>query len=300
MVHYESINPQNASLEERELYFRRANFKDEAPNVLLQTCNRIEVYKGEGEVPDEVIRHLFRVTSGLESALPGERAIQGQVKEAYRQACESHKLPVSMHKLFEAALAVGKRVRIETEISQGAVSHSLAALEIMKEEEVDFAHSLISIIGVNKLTEDTIKFLKNKGSQAIFLANRSVEKARVLAQATDCEVCDLRDKHKFIAFSDILITATSAPHLIIRPEDIDPQKKLLIIDLAFPRDVDERIRSFPNVSLYNLQDIEGHIRRNITLRKHEMVKAAQIIEEEIQNLQAAFQKRKERIFLQPL
>jgi len=297
MVYYESISTQNTSLEAREFYFNNTNFKDEAPHVLLQTCNRIEVYKGEGDIPDNVIRHLFRVTSGLESALPGERAIQGQVKEAYCQACKNHKLPISIHKLFQTALSVGKRVRSETEISQGAVSHSLAALEIMKDEEVDFSHSLISIIGVNKLTEDTIKFLKNKGSHAIFLANRSVEKARMLAQATDCEVCDLKDKHKFIAFSDILITATSAPHLIIRPEDIDSQKKLLIIDLAFPRDVDERIKSFPNVSLYNLQDIERHISKNITLRKREVVKAEQIIENEIHNLQTAFKKRKERILI---
>lgn len=294
MVHYESINSLNASLEEREARFLQLSLDQDTPHVLLQTCNRIEIYKGEGEVSYEVMNHLFRVTAGLESALPGERAIQGQVKDAYLSACDRYKLSVSIHKLFQAALAVGKQVRTDTDISQGAVSHSLAALEVLKEERVDFAHALISIIGVNKLTEDAVKFLKNKGAESIFLANRSVDKARVLAEATGCMVCNLKNKHQFIPFSDVLITATSASHLIIHPEDINPERKIVIIDLAFPRDVDERLRSFPNVRLYNLQDIEKLIRRNITLRQQEVAQAELIIERGIKELQADLQRRRER------
>ncbi len=130
MISYKSINRQNYSLEEREAYSR--TLLQQAGTVLLQTCNRIELYYGEGDVPDDVARHLFRVTSGLESALVGERAVQGQVKNSYMQAISQYRLPTAMHKLFTSALQVGKRVRTETEISHGAVSHSLAAIEIIE------------------------------------------------------------------------------------------------------------------------------------------------------------------------
>ena len=132
MIAYKSINQQNFSLEEREAYFHALKKQEGA--VLLQTCNRVELYYGEGDVPDDVARHLFRVTAGLESALIGERAVQGQVKDSYQEAQRQYHLPAEIHKLFTCALQVGKRVRTETEISQGAVSHSLATIEIMEQE----------------------------------------------------------------------------------------------------------------------------------------------------------------------
>ena len=178
MIAYKSINQQNTSLEAREAYFQGLHVERGA--VLLQTCNRVELYYGEGDVPDDVARHLFRVTAGLESALIGERAVQGQVKESYQQAQLQYRLTAEMHKLFSCALEVGKRVRTETEISQGAVSHSLAAIEILQQEQVDLSQSRITIVGVNKLTSDILKFLKNKGARMVFLANRSQMKALVI------------------------------------------------------------------------------------------------------------------------
>jgi len=297
MVYYKSINQKEASLAERESYLGSLNVPSLAAHVFLQTCNRVEDYAGDGEVPSEVIRHLYRLTSGLESALLGERAIQGQVREAYHKASEQYHLSGSLHKLFQSAIAVGRRVRNETLISQGAVSHSLAAVEIMEKEQIDFKHAFISIIGVNKLTEDTIKFLKNKGANTVFLANRSLEKAQDLAGRTQCQVYSLKQKTEFIPCSDVLISATSAPHLIVRPEDINPLQKLLIIDLAFPRDVDERLRNYPNVSLYNLQDIERAITQNLEHRKQAITLAEKIIEEEVEALQESLSRRKERSLL---
>ena len=108
MITYKSINQINASLDEREKYLKEIENEIERPSVFLQTCNRVEVYEGDGDVPNEVARHLFRVVSGLESALIGERAVQGQVKEAYINARNKFKLPAPA-KLFEYALLVGKR-----------------------------------------------------------------------------------------------------------------------------------------------------------------------------------------------
>ena len=291
MIAYKSINQQNTSLEAREAYFQGLHVERGA--VLLQTCNRVELYYGDGDVPDDVARHLFRVTAGLESALIGERAVQGQVKESYQQAQLQYRLTAEMHKLFSCALEVGKRVRTETEISQGAVSHSLAAIEILQQEQVDLSQSRITIVGVNKLTSDILKFLKNKGARMVFLANRSQMKAHQLADPLGISVFELHDKQRFLADTDILISATSAPHAVIDATDIPFGKKLLAIDLAFPRDIDPSVGRLPNVRLYNLSDVERRVRENISIRKSEVVRAEAIIEEEIAELQDILRRRKQ-------
>jgi len=300
------------------------------PYVFLKTCNRSELYYGSGDVPDEVARHLFRVVSGLESAIVGERAVQGQVKEAYYTAKEQRWLPAELHKLFQSALQVGKRVRNETEISHGAVSHSLAALEIIEDEmkksvsseiispkgsreheatnfhqekasgkastkPLDLKNARITIIGVNKLTADILKFLQNKGAKMVFLANRSQIKAHYLADPLGIKVFTLDEKQEFLAKSDIVISATSAPHLIIHKEDIPRGKRLLAIDLAFPRDIDSRLSELPNVRLYNIRDVEQKVRQNIEVRQTEVEKAEAIIEEEILEMQEALERRKKYI-----
>lgn len=291
MIAYKSINQQNATLEARESYYRTVGRPVEASSVYLQTCNRVELYYGEGGVPDEVARHLFRVTAGLESALVGERAVQGQVKEAYRAARDQYRLSAQMHKLFEYALLTGKRVRRETEISRGAVSHSLAAIEIIESEGVDLSRAKIAIIGVNKLTADILKFLKNKGAEMVFLANRSREKAEKLASEVGVGVVSIEEKAALLAEADILISATSAPHIVVRKEDIGDNHRLVAIDLAFPRDIDPEIGKIEGVKLYNIRDIEERVRKNIEVREHEVARAEAIIEEEIIEMQETLERR---------
>lgn len=291
MIAYKSINHLNTSLKDRETYFKELKQENE-PSVFLQTCNRMELYYGDGDVPKNVARHLFRVVCGLESAIVGERAVQGQVKDAYINARTQKKLPAGIHKLFECALEVGKRVRNETEISHGAVSHSLAAIEIIEDEHIDLTHAKIVLIGVNKLTSDILKFLQNKGAKLVFLGNRSVDKAHALADPLGIEVFGLQERSKFLQDADILISATSSEHLIINKEDINPAHKLLAIDLAFPRDIDPEISEYNNINLYNLQDVEGKVQKNISIREDEVKKAEDIIEEEIGTLEKIMERRK--------
>lgn len=316
MINYQSIDQsqfaEETDITEQERVFdnflnlslqkikEKEAFKNTLPYIFLKTCNRSELYYGSGDVPDEVARHLFRVVSGLESAIIGERAVQGQVKEAYYTAKQQRWLPAELHKLFQSALQVGKRVRNETEISHGAVSHSLAAIEIIEDElrsnkglELKDAH--ITIIGVNKLTADILKFLQNKGAKMVFLANRSQIKAHHLADPLGIQVYTLDEKQAFLAHTDILISATSAPHLIIHKEDIAPDKRLLAIDLAFPRDIDSRLNELPGVHLYNIRDVEQKVRQNIKVRQTEVEKAEGIIEEEISEMQEALERRKRYI-----
>jgi glutamyl-tRNA reductase len=288
MIKYRIINHSNYSLQEREALLQdfRQN-EGEIPHVLLSTCNRIEDYRiedyggSDDEVPENVVRHLYRVASGLESALIGERAIQGQLKQAYFDACEHYRLPSSLNRLFQTAIHTGKRVRTETRIAEGAVSHSQVTVEILKQENIDLKNMIISIIGVNKLTEDILKFLSSRGACNIFLSNRHFEKAQALAAQYQGTAMRLEQNRQLLEFTDVLISATSAPHLIVRKEDMPPDKGMLIFDLAFPRDVSEEVAAIPDVKLYNLEDIEAFARNSISLRQAEITLAEQIIDDEI-------------------
>lgn len=295
-VFCKQIDHSTQSLAEREE--RLASFEAEAGaglpgRVTLRTCNRVEVYGGDGDVPCDVMRHLFRVSSGLESQLIGERAVGGQVRDAYMAAKESE-LPSVLHKLFEAAIRTGKRVRNETMLSHGAVSHSLAAVEIMVKEVGDLRGARIAIIGVNKLTSDILKFLLNKGATMIQLANRSEQKARSLGEPLGIKTRPLSEKRDILTESDILISATSAPHLIIHPDDIAEGKRLIAIDLAFPRDIDPSLRMRDGITLYDLDDIAATIGRNIEVRQSEVAKAEAIIEDEINILSASIERMRIR------
>lgn len=275
-------NHQSTSLTEREKFFSTLKPMFLRPGVLLQTCNRVEFYEGEGEIPTDIVRHLFRVVSGLESSLIGEIAIQGQVKTAYIQASGKYKLSKSLHQLFQSALSVGKRVRSNSGISKGAVSHSQAAVEILSGLNINLNNAILSIIGIHKLNQDIIRFLINKGAETIFLANKTYDKAKEIGEAMGCQVMKLDQLREMLQFTDVLITATAAPHLIVKYDDFPKEKSMTIIDLAFPRDVDERIGMLPGVRLYNLETVEQLARQNMELRHSKITAAEQIIEEEIE------------------
>jgi glutamyl-tRNA reductase len=111
MIHLYSHNQLNNSLTQRESAMNEILHGQNRPGVLVKTCNRLEFYEGDGEVPGPIARHLFRVVSGLDSGLIGETAIQGQIKAAYLEACVTYTLSKGIHQLFQTALSVGKRVR---------------------------------------------------------------------------------------------------------------------------------------------------------------------------------------------
>jgi glutamyl-tRNA reductase len=281
MVNRKLINNANYTLEEREALSGTIPFDKEIPHILLKTCNRIELYWGKDEISDEIVRHLYRVASGLESNLIGERAIQGQLKNAYLEACGKFKLSSQLHKLFQTAMHTGKRVRTETKISEGAVSHSQVTTNILKKEKIDLKQKVVSIIGVNKLTEDILKFLTDKQAVNIFLSNRNLEKAEVLAKQYKGTAMPLCEKRRMLELTDVLICATSAPHIIVRQEDIPQGKEMLIFDMAFPRDVEPSLAGRKGIKLLNLEDIEQFAQTNLSLRNKEIKAAEQIIEEEI-------------------
>ena len=280
MISLISFN-QKYSLEEREDILTSHRQFSETEGVFVKTCNRLEFYFGEGEIPVEIARYLFRLVSGLESCLVGEIAIQGQIKASYLEASRRYKLSKSLHALFQTALSVGKRVRSESSISKGAMSHSNAVVNIICTSGINLGSSLITLVGAHKLNEDIIRFLKSKGAETIILGNKNYNKALQISSKHDCTAFRLELLPDLLPFTDILITATAAPHLIVKKDLFPTDKKMLIIDLAFPRDVDPRIEALENVTLYNLESIEKHVSHNIENRKAQIENAQIIIEREL-------------------
>ncbi|MDR1996877.1 MAG: glutamyl-tRNA reductase [Candidatus Margulisbacteria bacterium] len=272
------------SLAEREAYLQTLR-PDSASHVALFTCDRVELYEGSGPAPWPVARHLFRVASGLESALLGETAIQGQVKKAYL-AARQRPLAPELHRLFQRALHAGKRVRAETGLSRGAVSHGQAVPEILARLNIDLAQSRILIIGVNNLNHTVLRYLARNGAGAVFVANRTYERAQELAREFDCRALRLDSLPELLPQVDIMISATSAPHLIIPQEKFTARQPLIIFDLAVPRDIASAIGALPNVTLYNNEDIEKIIAGNQRSRSSQIAAAERIIQEELAKLYA--------------
>lgn len=296
MIQSKLINRAEYSLEERENLSKSIWTDVDTPHVLLATCNRTEVYWGDGEIPDELANHLFRVASGLESSLIGERAIQGQIKQAYTAAQHQFKLSSSLNRLFQSAMHVGKRVRTETQIAEGAVSHSQVTADMLRKHDIDLENKVVGIIGVNKLTEDILKYLKARGALNIFLSSRNFDKASQIAADYGGEALRFENKRDLLSRSHVLICATSAPHTIVHVDDLahDRQPEMILFDLAFPRDIEPAVGLLPGITLYNLDDIEGFARKNMSLRRHEITRAEAIIEEEM-DLLRKWQQMKARL-----
>lgn len=273
------------------------NKDDVVPNkeqhVILNTCNRTEVYSGDGEIPEKVIKHLFRVTTGLESSLIGEKAIQGQVKEAYKLASKSG-LPSSLHKLFQRALYVGKFIRTNTGINRGAVSHSQATVDLLIKLNLNLENSFITLIGAHNLNEKIIYYLIKKGAKTVFLGNRTYYKAKEISEKYESVAFHLDSLEDILKKTDILITATSSPHAIIHKENFPMDKEMTIIDLAVPSDTDADVQNLKNVHYVDNTGVEKTVNLNLGIRELEFKKAQIIVENEVDLFMDKLKKDMER------
>ncbi|MBO7051485.1 MAG: glutamyl-tRNA reductase [Prevotella sp.] len=253
--------------------------------LTLKTCRRTEQYRDEGRINAAEARHLFRVAAGLESPLLGETAILGQVRRAYDEARAQGKLSANMNKMFQAAIHVGHRVRTETTISRGAVSYSQVTVDMLSRMVPNLDEKVVSIIGVNDMTESILNFLTARGATNLILANRSLDAAEQLARKYDALAVPLSDKRKILRLSDVVISATAAPHSIIRKEDVVPfYGNMLFFDLASPRDIDEDVAQLSGVQLFTLDEIERNAKQNLKARSKAIGDCERIIEEELAEL----------------
>ncbi|KJJ84218.1 glutamyl-tRNA reductase [Candidatus Omnitrophus magneticus] len=250
------------------------------PHVVLNTCARVEVYYGDGGATEEIIRHLYKVTSGLDSFFIGETAIQGQVKRAYLRAREEGTLSNGLNHLFQSALRAGKRVKRETSISKGAMSYETAVLNLIKQSEVKLESASIMVLGMNEMNEIIIKYLKKYGAKHIMIMSRSFDKAFSFAKKYDLKVMPIDERYHHLKHADIVISATSAPHILLEESYARFKQGALLIDLASPRDIAPGIVNNRDVTLYNVEDI-GRMSFNAREeRLKEKVRAEIIIEEE--------------------
>jgi glutamyl-tRNA reductase len=285
--------------------------------VVISTCNRTEVYlvvgdpvRAEADVlgalarragirPTELAesmysprncdaaRQLYRVTAGLDSMILGEAEIQGQVRRAHDVASGNDATGPFSNRLFAAALTTGKRVRSETAIGEGGMSIPSVAVDLARSVlgELDERH--VVILGAGEMSELTARALAQGGAGTVFVANRHADRALGLAQRFGGRVVGLDKLPEELARADIVLSSTSSPHPIVGRAELElvmrerGGRSLLLIDMAVPRDIDPACAELDGVSLYDIDDLQAVVARNLSTRADEAARAEEIVEEEI-------------------
>jgi len=287
--------------------------------AVLKTCNRVEIYvvspKGSPVLfhfakkmgvssrivefydNDETLTHLLKLASGLESMIVGEDQILGQIKELYSIAKSAGTTGKILDTAFGKAIQVGKRVRTETGINKGSVSIGSAAVDLADEMLNGLTGKTILVIGAGEMGTLVARALAHKNIDAIYIANRTFERAEMLAD----ELCGLAvpysEVEKHIKTADVVISATSAPHYVLTKEIMsnameNRDREILLIDIANPRDIEDAVTQVPNVTLHNIDGLRVINEKNMQMRREEAKKAEVLIEEELILLNAQFKRQK--------
>jgi len=287
--------------------------------AVLKTCNRVEVYvvapRGEKVLfdlakkarvssriidfhdHDESLLHLLRLASGLESMIIGEDQILGQMKELTQIAMKAGTTGWMLETAFKKAIQVGKRVRKETRINERSVSVGSAAVDLAEEILGDLKGKSVLVIGAGETGELISRALLSREIGSLAVTNRTLSSAVCLAESLGGEAVPFDDMPCRLHIADVVISATSAPHYILLKSDIEMamagrSNKLLIIDIANPRDVDQAAAEVSGVELHNIDSLKNISRENMMQRMAEATRVEEIITEELQLLQAKY-KRKE-------
>jgi glutamyl-tRNA reductase len=285
--------------------------------VVISTCNRTEVYlvvgdpvRAESDVlgllarrasirPTELAeaiysprncdaaRQLYRVTAGLESMIVGEAEIQGQVKRAHEAAMRAGCTGPLSNRLFAAALTTGKRVRTETGIGSSRVSIPSVAVDLALSVLGGLEDRHVVVLGAGETSELTARALAEQGAGTIFVANRHADRALSLAQRFGGTVVGLDGLPDQLLRADIVLSSTSSPHPIVGRDELEQvmrerhERPLLLIDIAVPRDIEATCGELDGVSLYDIDDLQAVVARNLSTRESEAPRAQEIVEQEI-------------------
>jgi glutamyl-tRNA reductase len=285
--------------------------------VIISTCNRVEIYAscpvsmpgldmpGMETVLDflslyheidrdrltpylysyvnkDAARHLFRVAAGLDSQVMGEAQILGQVERFFEEARSDGYTDAFLEQIFDTAVATARQVRAGAAIWGNNLSIGDAAISLVKREIRQLRNKKAVVIGLGKISEMVAKRLSEEDISSVFVSNRTHEKAKEIAKSIGAQAIRFDELKSVLKDADIIISATSSPHVTVRKEDlIGINKEVLIIDLALPRDVEPAAADIPGVKLLNLDDI-GSIKAEGMDAEAE--KARLIIDREVDNL----------------
>ncbi|MEJ2114640.1 MAG: glutamyl-tRNA reductase [Gammaproteobacteria bacterium] len=288
---------------------------DEA--AIISTCNRTELYcevsqidDGKQEIlswlntfhnlsdsdtqpyiydylDDSVVRHIFRVASGLDSMVLGEPQILGQLKSAYQDAVQADTLGRNLNQLFQRSFNVAKKVRTNTEIGSNPVSVASAAVSLSKNIFGDFKNLSALLLGAGETIELAAEHLNSAGIGNILVANRSVERAQILADKVGGRGVSLSYVVEALPQSEIVITATASTLPILGKGLVESalkqrkHKPIFMVDLAVPRDVEPEVAKLADVYLYTIDDLQNVIEDNLKSRQQAADEAEIIIEHEV-------------------
>jgi glutamyl-tRNA reductase len=297
--------------------------------VLLSTCNRVEVYGVTPQVNGnvhrlfqhlstgdvdfaphlyikegaEAVRHLFSVTSGLDSMVIGETEITGQVKQAYLAAQEAKLTGRVTNRLFQTALQAAKEIRTQTGIGRGATSVGSVAVELAERIfDRDMSGKTVMIIGAGKMGEACIRHLAKKGARSVLVSNRSYDRALNLATEFGGRAVRFDECLPAMAQTDIVVSSTGSPQTILHRDDVASvmagrsNRPLFLIDIAVPRDIDAEVEQLDNVYLYNVDHLEAIVRENVRQREQELGRCEAIINERAAALMARLAPAPEKHF----
>ena len=235
----------------------------------------------------EAIQHLFKVSSSLDSLILGEGQILSQVKAAYSMAKDMSTTSTILNTLFNRAIATGKAVRTDTKIAYNSVSVSYAAVELAKDKLGSLNGRKALIFGAGKMAQLTAQHLISHGIEKIFIANHHIERAEELAEKIDGEAVEWSKALEKAVDVDVIVTSTGAPHYVVKSAQTQQlmqrrnNRKLFIIDIAVPRDVEPEVADIDGVTLYNIDDLEAVVDEHITQRQEEAKLAKKIIDENV-------------------
>jgi glutamyl-tRNA reductase len=299
-----ALSPEQAS----ELASRLAGPSAEA--VCLSTCNRTELYLADPSAEDAEARaegallaleaelapslyrlrdeaaalHLFRVAAGLDSLVPGEGEILGQVRAAY----EAGSTGAMLDRLFRQALHAGRKARVETAIGESPASVSSAAAALAEQVFGDLAGRKILVVGAGKVGDLAARNLLSRGADIAWIANRTADRATELAARLGGEALPLDRVDEQLVHADVVVSSTSAPGWVLERAQVErvlPARKgrpLFLIDLAVPRDLDPAIHELDACYLYDIDDLQAVVAETLAGRRREAERAETIVADEAQ------------------
>jgi glutamyl-tRNA reductase len=237
---------------------------------------------------DEVVSHLFRVASGLESMVIGEPQILGQIKQAYALASEAGTTGTLLDSLLHRVFIAAKRVRTETSVAELPVSVSSAAVELAEQALGDLHAKTVMIIGAGHMGELAARHLVAKGAAALLVSNRTYDHAVALAEELKGEALRFQEVWRAMQRADIVISSTGCPHYIIRRDDLEPVmtarqgRPLFLVDIAVPRDIDPAVQEIPGCTVVNIDSLKETAGRNLRHREEAMEAAEAILAAELE------------------